>query len=718
MRKLTPIAAALLLAACATDTKPQTEVAMPSPKTELPAAVPARLNPFFTASTLPLMAPDFSKITDADYLPAIEKGMRDHDLEIAAIADSAEPASFENTIAAMEKSGLGLTRVVKVFFNLTESTSNDKIQEVQGIVAPKLAAHSDKITLNSKLFARVQAVYDARASLSGEDKRLTEVSYRQFVRAGAKLGDADKLKLGAINEELSTLGTQFSQNVQNDTKESALVIDDLKLLDGMSAEDIAAAGEAAKARNLDGKYLLGLSNFTSQPQLASLKNRDVRKRLFEASINRGHNKNKYNTEESVSRIAQLRAQRAALLGFATFADYGLDDQMAKTPTAVNKILNDTAGPTLAKAKAEAKEIQAAIKADGQNFTLQAWDWPYYSEKVRATKYGLDESQIKPYFEHERVLQDGLFFTMHELYGITMRERKDLPVYHPDVRTFDVMDSDGSQIGVIYLDYFARDSKRGGAWMDSFVDQSGLLGQKPVVLNCLNIKKAPAGQPTLLSYDEVSTMFHEFGHAVHGLFSKVKYPSLSGTNTPRDFVEFPSQFEEDWSLDQRVLKNYAKHYQTGAPMPQALVDKIRKAASWNKGFEGLEALQAQMLDMDWHSLKASDARVQDVIAFEEKSLLDRKVNFDAIAPRYRTTYFGHVWPGGYAAGYYAYLWTEVLAADAFYYMGTQGGLTRANGDKFREAILSKGGTAEPMQLYINYRGQEPTVAGLLHRRGLK
>jgi peptidyl-dipeptidase Dcp len=711
---------ALGLSACATNTmdvKTDTKMAT-TPATE-PAAPAVRVNPLFSASTLPLMAPPFNVIEDADYQAAIEAGMVKHRAEIKAIAENTDAATFENTIVAIERSGLDLTRAAKVFYNLTSSTSNDALRAADEALAPKMAEHQDAISLNSQLFARIQAVYDAKTSLSGEDLRLTEVYYRQFVRAGAKLSDSDKVTLSAFNKEMASLSTRFSQFLQKDTNESAVVIDDVKQLDGLSEGDIAGAKAAAEERKLTGKYLLTLSNFTLQPQLASLKNRDVRKRLFNASINRGNNGNAFDTKATILRIAQLRAERSELLGFKTFADFSLDDQMAKTPAAVNKIMMDTAKPTLARAKEEAADIQAAIKADGQSFTLEPWDWAYYAEKVRSKKYGLDESAIRPYFELERVLQNGLFYTMHELYGITMKERKDLPLYHPDVRTFDVMDADGSQIGVIYLDYFARDSKRGGAWMDSFVDQSFLLGQKPVVLNCMNIKKAAAGEPTLLSYDEVSTMFHEFGHAVHGLFSKVKYPQLSGTNTPRDFVEFPSQFEEDWSLDPKVLANYAKHYQTGAAMPQALVDKIRKAATFNKGFEGLEALKAQMLDQDWHTMTAAQTKlVTDPVAFEAKSMKTRGVDFAAVYPRYRTTYFGHVWPGGYAAGYYAYLWTEVLAADSFYYMGTQGGLTRANGDKFREAILSKGGTAEPMALYKAYRGQEPTVDGLLIRRGLK
>lgn len=717
MKKLLVLSIALALAACSEPT--MTDQTDTKAATETTAAPAARVNPLFRASTLPFMAPPFDQIKDEDYQQAIEAGMVKHQQEISAIADSAEPASFENTIVAMERSGQDLFRAYKIFSNLTNSTTNDTLRAADEALSPKIAEHQDAIYLNGKLFARVKAVYDARESLTGEDLRLTEVIFRQFERAGANLSDADKKRLSELNKELSTLGTRFSQFLQKDTNDSAVVVDDVKELEGMSEGEIASAKAAAEDRKLEGKYLLTLSNFTLQPQLATLKNRALRQRLFEASINRGNRGNENDTKATILQIAKLRAERAKLLGFANFAAFATDDQMAKTTDAVAKIMGDTAKPTLKRAQAEAADIQAAIKADGGDFTLAPWDWAIYAEKVRAEKYGLDEAAIRPYFEFENVLQNGLFFTMKELYGISVTERKDLPVYHPEVRTFDVKDADGSQIGVIYLDYFARDSKRGGAWMDSFVDQSDLLGQKPVVLNVMNIKKAAAGQQTLLSYDEVSTMFHEFGHAVHGLFSKVKYPTLSGTNTPRDFVEFPSQFEEDWALDPKVLANYAKHYQTGEAMPQELVEKIRKAATFNKGFEGLEALQAQMLDQDWHLLSVEEAaKVTDPIAFEKASLEKRGVAFASIYPRYRTTYFGHVWPGGYAAGYYAYLWTEVLAADAFNYMGTQGGLTRANGDKFREAILSKGGTAEPMQLYKNYRGQEPTVDGLLIRRGLK
>jgi len=685
------------------------------------AAVPAAaMNPFAAASTLPLMAPDFSKITDSVYAPAMTDGMAQQIVEINSIANNTDAPSFENTVVAMERTGMLLTRVTKVFFNLTESTGNEAIQALQSEFAPKLAAHADSISLNPKLFARLQAVYDARAALSHEDKRLVDVYYRNFVRAGAKLGEAEKLRLAEINSSLSSLGTQFSQNVQKDTLDSALLVDSEKALEGMSAEEIAGAAEAAKAKGQEGKFLITLANFTLQPQLAYLKDRAIRQRLFEASVNRGKRGNENDTRELIKQIAALRAERAALLGFQSYADYGLDNQMAKTPAVANKIMLDTAGPTLLKAKAEAVEIQAAIKADGQSFTLEPWDWSYYSEKVRSAKYGLDESQVKPYFEFENVLQNGMFYAMNLQFGITIKERKDLPVYHPEVRTFDVLEENGEQIGIIYLDYFARDSKRGGAWMDSFVDQTTLLGQKPVVLNVMNIKKAPAGQATLLSFDEVSTMFHEFGHAVHGLFSNVKYPLLSGTNTPRDFVEFPSQYQEDWALDRKVLANYAKHYQTGEAMPQSLLDKIQKAAGWNKGFEGLEALQAQMLDMDWHTMSLQEIKqVDDVVAFEDKVLEARGVKFGPIKPRYGTTYFGHVWPGGYAAGYYAYLWTEVLAADAFDYSNANGpGISREWGEKFRAAVLSKGGTEEAMTLYKNFRGQEPMVDGLLKRRGLK
>jgi peptidyl-dipeptidase Dcp len=711
------ISLALSLLACGDDSAPTPE----PPKTETTAPVDTmtRVNPLANPSTLPLMAPPFNEIKDTDYQPAIEAAIPKHQAEITAIAESAEPASFENTIVAMEKAGLDLTRASKVFFNVNGSMSNDVLRAADAALSPKLAAHQDSIYLNSKLFARVKSVYDARESLTGEDKRLAEVYYRNFVRAGALLDDAQKATLTKLNSELAELGTAFSQKLQQDTVDSALVIEDVKELDGLSEGDIAAAKEAADARKLTGKYVLTLSNFTLQPQLASLKNRAVRERLYKASINRGNRGNSNDTKATVLRIANLRAQRAELLGFKTFAHFGLDDQMAKTPDAVNKIMMDMAKPTLARAKEEAADIQAAIKADGQTFQLEAWDWSYYAEKVRSQKYGLDEAAIRPYFEFESVLQNGLFHTMNKLYGITLKERKDLPLYFSEVRTFDVMDADGSQIGVIYLDYFTRDSKRGGAWMDSFVDQTDLLGQKPVVLNNMNIKKAPAGQPTLLSYDEVSTMFHEFGHAVHGLFSRVKYPQLSGTNTPRDFVEFPSQYHEDFSLDPMILANYAKHYQTGEVMPAELVEKIRKAASFNKGFEGLEALQAQMLDQDWHNMSAQEAAaVTDPIAFEAASLKKRGVAFAPISPRYRTTYFGHVWPGGYAAGYYAYLWTEVLAADSYYHIMDTTKISAESGKLFRDTVLSKGGTAEPMDLYKAFRGQEPTVDGLLKRRGLK
>ena len=718
-QRLLAIAIVSSLIACSEE--PMTDkaaVAEPAPMVSPVAA--AAINPFADASKLALLSPDFSKIKDGDYAPAMTDGMAQQMVEIEAIASSTEAPSFENTVVAMERSGLMLTRVIKVFFNLTESTSNEAIQTLQAEFAPKLAAHGDSISLNPKLFARIQAIYDAKDSLIGEDKRLVEVYYRNFVRAGAQLGDAEKLRLAEINSSLSSLGTQFSQNVQKDTLDSALLIDDVKQLDGMSEEEIAGAAEAAKAKAQNGKYLITLANFTLQPQLAYLKDRPTRQRLYEASVNRGKRGNAFDTQGLVKQIAALRAERAQLLGFKTYADYGLDNQMAKTPTVANKIMMDTAGPTLVKAKAEAVEIQAAIKADGQSFTLEPWDWSFYSEKVRSAKYGLDESIVKPYFEFENVLQNGMFYAMNLQFGITIKERKDLPVYHPEVRTFDVLEENGTQIGIIYLDYFARDSKRGGAWMDSFVDQTTLLGQKPVVLNVMNIKKAPAGQQTLLSFDEVSTLFHEFGHGVHGLFSDVKYPTLSGTSTPRDFVEFPSQYQEDWALDSKVLANYAKHYKTGEAMPQALLDKIRKAAGWNKGFEGLEALQAQMLDMDWHTMSLEQIRqVDDVVAFENKVLESRGVSFAPIRPRYGTTYFGHVWPGGYAAGYYAYLWTEVLAADAFAHASANGpGISREWGDKFRISVLSKGGTDEAMTLYKNFRGQEPTVDGLLKRRGLQ
>ncbi len=711
------IGAALIVALLPACSEPPTESTMPTQ--DAASGVPAE-NPFFTVSTLPLLAPNFDLIKDAHYLPAFERGMSEQAAEIREIADNSEAPSFENTIVAMERSGAVLFRVSKVFFNLTESTTNDAIQAVQSEVAPKLAQHTDSIYLDAPLFARVQAIYENRQSLGldAESLRLLDRYYSRFVRSGAQLGEEDKAKLRLLNEEQSTLTTQFQENLLKDTNASAVLVDSPEELAGLSESAISAAAKAAEDLGYAGKYALTLQLPSSQGVMSSLENRDVRRRVFEASINRGNNDNEFDNKAIVRRLAQLRAERALLMGYNNHAAYVLADQMAGTPEAVDKMLGELAPQIRANAELEAADMQALIDQQGLDLQLEPWDWAYYAEKLRKARYDLDESEIRPYFEMERVLTDGLFFAMKEIYGISFVERDDLPVYHPDVRVFEVRDEDGSMVGLLYADYFARTSKRGGAWMDSFVDQADILDTKAVVLNVLNIAKPEQGQPALLSYDEVSTLFHEFGHAAHGLFSKVKYPLLSGTNVPRDFVEFPSQFLEDFALDEKVLASYAKHYETGESMPPELAQKIIAARSYGQGFASLEYIAAAMLDMRWHELAVADADQSDVIAYEKSALEADGVQYGLVPPRYRSTYFAHIWQGGYSAGYYAYLWSEVLAADAFQAFYDNGGMTRENGQRFRDAVLSKGLTKEPMQLYIDFRGHEPGIEALLVRRGLK
>ncbi|KIG18643.1 Dipeptidyl carboxypeptidase Dcp [Enhygromyxa salina] len=706
-------AGALLLSACAHDPVPD-----PQPQlTDGPKETPVQDdNPLFTASTLQYQAPDFAAIELDHFRPAFERGMEEHTAEIEAIANAAEPASFDNTLVAMERSGELIERTASVFFSLTGTVSNEGLRTLQSELAPLLSAHADSITLNPKLFARVEAVYQARDQLSGEDKRLAEEVYARFVRAGAKLDEAAKVQIREINSELSKLTTDFSQNLLAASTNSAVIVEDVAELAGLSEADIKGLAAAATEAGHEGKYLINLLNTTRQPVLSSLENRALRQRVWEASAQRGVADN----GPALLRIVELRAAKAKLLGYPTWAAYVLEEQMAKTPQAVLKILDDLAPKAAAKAKAEAQQIQKAIKADkakaGGNFEVQAWDWAYYAEKVRAKQFDLDEAEIRAYFELENVLQNGLFFTMGKLYGIRFEERKDLPVYHPDVRTFEVFEEDGTSIGLFYADYYAREGKRGGAWMNAIVPQTKLLGRKPVIVNVLNIPKPAKGEPTLLTFAEATTMFHEMGHGVHGLFSDAVYPSLAGTSVPRDYVEFPSQFEEDWLIDPLVISNVAKHYETGEPIPKPLLDKLLASRKFNQGFDSLEYLGAALLDMEWH-LISSGAAISDAAAFEEQALTKHGVNYAPVPPRYKSTFFAHTFAGGYSAGYYAYLWTEVLAADAFAYMGTQGGLTRANGDKFRELILSKGNTVDPMAQYVSYRGQEPTVDALLKRRGL-
>jgi peptidyl-dipeptidase Dcp len=714
------ITLALGLTACS---KPEGEA--PAPTASAPAeAAPAAAadladNPFMSPSSLPLMAPDFTKIRDEHYLPALLEGMKQHAAEVEAIANNPEPPTVENTLVALERSGALLMRTARVFGNLAGTDTNPTIQKVQAEFSPKMAAHQDSILLNPKLFERVKAIYDAREvlNLDPETKRLVEQTHLRMVRAGAELSEDAKTRIRALNEEQAGLMTAFQQALLKQTELASVVVDDVAQLDGLSEGQIAAAAEAAKAAGHEGKWLIRITNTTRQPVLTSLKNRELRQRVWEASANRGLVDGEGDTRPMVLRLAQLRAERAALLGKPNHAAFQLENQMAGTPEAVLKMLSDLAPTVVENTKKEAADIQALIDAQGGGFQLQPWDWEFYAEQVRAQKYDLDPELVKPYFELDRVLRDGVFYTLNRFYGVSFNERRDLPVYHPDVRVFDVIDSDGTQIGLFYADYFARPSKRGGAWMSTFVDQSELLNQKPVALNVMNIPKPVEGQPALMTFDEVTTMFHEVGHGVHGLFSKVKYPSLAGTAVPRDFVEFPSQFEEDWAKHPEILANYAKHHQTGEPIPAELMQKVLNASGFNQGFDTLEYVAASFLDMEWHTLPQG-AVVEDVEAFEKAALAKHGVDFAPVPPRYRSAFFAHVFPGGYSSGYYAYIWSEVLAADAFAFVTEQGGLNAELGAAYRQGILSRGGTEDPMEMYVKWRGKQPDADNLLYRRGLK
>ena len=675
-------------------------------------------NPLFRRSPLQYEAPPFDRIHIADFQPALEEGMKQNLTEITQVAEQSAPPTFENTIIAMERSGPLLTRSASVFFMLTGANTNDTLQKIDSDVSPKLAAHRDAIYLNGRLFGRVKSIYDRRDALGldADQKFLVERYYRDFVRAGALLSEADKTRMRALNQEEAKLGTDFDHKLLAATKVGALVIDDKTQLAGLSDAEIAAAAEAAKTRGLEGKWVIVLQNTTQQPAQASLSNRAVRQRLFEASIHRADRGDTNDTRAIIRRLAQLRAERAKLLGFPTFAAYTLTDKMAKTPETALRLLSDLVPAATARARAEAADMQALIDKQKGGFTLAPWDWQYYAEQVRKAQYNLDESQIKPYFELDRVLRDGVFFAAGKLYGLTFTERHDIPVYQPDVRVFEVFDVDGKSMALFYCDYFKRDNKSGGAWMGSFVDQSGLLGTKPVIYNVANFEKPAPGQPALLTFGDVTTMFHEFGHGLHGLLSNVRYPTLAGTNVPRDFVEFPSQFNEHWALEPTVLANYAKHYQTGVPMPQALIDKIKKARTFNQGFATTEYLSAALLDLAWHNLPA-DAPQQDVNAFEADALKRFKVDLAVVPPRYHSTYFAHIW-GGYSAGYYSYLWSEVLDDDAYQWFVENGGMTRQNGQRFRDMILSRGGTSDAAEMYRAFRGRDPSVEPLLEQRGLK
>ncbi|WP_199063093.1 peptidyl-dipeptidase Dcp [Serratia sp. ASV30] len=676
-------------------------------------------NPFFTASQLPFQAPRFDVISESDYAPAIAAGIQQKLTEVEKIANNPAEPTFDNTFVALEKSGALLTRTMNVFGAMTSANTSDALQKLDEETSPKLAALNDAIMLNSKLFARIKAIYDRRDSfnLDTESLRLVEVTYKNYVLAGANLSDADKTQLKALNQEAATLSTQFTNKLLAASKNGALAIGDKTLLVGLSEGELAAAAQAASERKLNKQWLLVLQNTTQQPDLQNLQDRDTRQKLFEASINRAEKNDSNDTRQTLARLAKVRAEQAKLLGFPNYAAWKLQNQMAKTPDAALAFMRDIVPAATARAEREAKDIQAVIDRQNGGFKLAAWDWQFYAEQVRKEKYDLDESQIKPYFEMSNVLHNGVFYAANLLYGISFKERKDIPVYHPDVRVYEVFDKDGQSLALFYTDFFKRDNKGGGAWMSNFVEQSKLNGTKPVIYNVSNFTKPAAGQPALLSYDDVITMFHEFGHALHGMFADQQYPSLSGTNTARDFVEFPSQFNEHWVSDPQVFAHFAKHYQTGEAMPQVLVDKINKADKFNKGYAMTELLAAALLDMHWHMLGA-DQPQQDVDKFEAASLRQDKIDLSYVPPRYRSSYFQHIWGNGYAAGYYAYLWTEMLADDAFQWFSDNGGLTAENGQRFREQVLSQGNSQDLEKLYVKWRGQEPSIEPMLINRGLK
>ena len=663
-------------------------------------------NPFAKASTLPFNYPAFDKIKNADFKPAFEEGMLQQAAEIEAIANNPKPATFENTIVAMERSGQLLGRVGSVFGNLSGANTNPEMQALEKELSPKQSAHSDSIRLNEKLFARIKSLYDKRAKLKldAESRFLLERYHTDFVRAGARLSAADKEKLRAFNSELATLQTTFAQNVLKEANAAALVVDTRAELAGMSDAAIDAAAATAKARGMEGKFVIPLTN------------RATRQRLLEASMARGSRGGQYDNTGVVLKIAKLRAERAALLGYPNHAAYALEDQTARDIGTVNKLIAEFAKPAVANARREATEIQAAIDADKGGFQLAAHDWAFYSDKVRAQRFNFDQAQLRPYFELDNVLVNGVFFAATKVYGITFKERKDLPVYDPDVRVFDVIDANGKPLAIFVADFYARGNKRGGAWANAYVSQSKLMGTHPVIGNHLNVPKPPAGEPTLLTYDELRTLFHEFGHALHGMFSDVKYPRFAGTRVPRDFVEFPSQVNEMWAVWPEVLANYAKHYKTGAPMPQELLDKVMASKKFNEGYRMTETLAAGNLDQRWHQL-GKDQIPTDVLAFEAAAMKEAGLDFAPVPTRYRSTYFSHVFSGGYSAGYYGYLWSEKLDADTVDWFKENGGLSRKNGDYFRKMLLSRGGTMDAMEMYRKFRGRDAKVEALLEKRGL-
>ncbi len=670
-------------------------------------------NPFMKKSSLQYQAPEFDKIKDEHFKPAFDYGLKQNISEIEKIANNTETPTFENTVLALEKSGEVLKRAQIVFYNLTGSNTNPTLQKIEEEYAPIFAAHSDKIYLNSKIFNRIKAV--KTDGLDAEDKRLIEVYKQRFELAGANLTDAQKEQMKAINAELATLSTQFTSKLLEARKKGAVLINDVKELDGLSADEIAAAATDAKNAGQEGKYLLTLLNTTQQPLLQNLKNRATREKLFKASWFRAEKGDENDTRATLEKMAKLRMDKAHLMGKSSYAELNLMDQMAKKPENALKLLSQLANPAVAQAKKESDDIQKLIDEQKGGFSVEPWDWNFYAEQVRKAKYDLDENQIKPYFEVSTVLEKGVFYAAEKFYGITFKERKDLPVYHPDVVAYEVFDRDGKSLAIYYLDFYTRDNKNGGAWMSNFVEQSFTTNTKPVIVNVFNYQKPAPGKPSLISYDDVSTMFHEFGHTLHGLFANQKYTTISGTNVPRDFVEFPSQINEFFALEPAVLKNYALHYETKQPMPTALVEKIKKAATFNQGYATTELVSAATLDMAWHSV-TSENQFKPTLEFEKDVLQKYGFTLPQVPPRYHTPYFAHIWGGGYSAGYYAYMWSDMLNSAAWDWIKNNGGMTRENGDRFRKHILSVGNSVDLNQAFRDFTGKDPEITPLLKDKG--
>ncbi len=675
-------------------------------------------NPFFAASSLPFGVPQFDRIADADYEPALLAGMAAQTKEVRAIADNPAAPTFANTIVALEKTGELLDRTESALSAIAGAYTNPIVEQLQQDMAPKMSAHEDAIYLDAALFGRIAAIYEQRAELDldVESTHLLELYYKRFVHAGAKLDEADKTKMMALNAEASTLSNAFSRYLLAANKAGAFLTQDKSALAGLDEAQLASAEAAARARETDG-FAIALQNTTQQPVLAQLSVRETRQAIFANAVERTERGDDNDTRATIARLAQVRAEKAALLGFDSYAAWKLDNQMAKTPEAATAFLDALVPPAIALVEREQQEIQALIDSQGGGFQVQPWDWEFYSEQVRKAKYDLDEAEVRPYLELDCVLRQGVFYAATKLFGITFLERDDLPVYAPDVRVYEVFNADGSHLAIFYTDFFKRDNKRGGAWMSSFVRQSRLLGTTPVVYNVCNFAKPAEGQPALITFDEVTTLFHEFGHALHGMFSEVQYPALSGTSVARDFVEFPSQFNEHWALDGEVFANYARHHETGAAMPGDLAEKLRKASDFNQGYGLCEVLAAAELDMQWHTL-AADAPLQQPGEFERAALVKKGIALQAVPPRYRSSYFAHIFGGGYAAGYYAYLWAELLDAAAYEWFEQNGGLTRENGDRLRAMILSRGNTEELGPMFERWLGKKPEIGPMLKQRGLE